>query len=66
MSRSTSGSSGPFQLGTLNAGVRWKTVSCAACCAISGITWMPDDPVPSTPTRRPVKSTGSCGHSAVW
>ena len=26
-----------------------------------GIDWMPDDPVPITATRLPVKSTGSCG-----
>ena len=31
-----------------------------------GIDWMPDDPVPMTATRLPVKSTGSCGQCAVW
>ena len=36
-------------------GVRWNTVSCAACSAISGIDWMPDDPVPITATRLPAK-----------
>ena len=27
---------------------------------------MPDEPVPMTATRRPVKSTSWCGHRAVW
>ena len=38
----------------------------AACSAISGIDWMPDEPVPITPTRWPVKSTPSCGQRPVW
>jgi hypothetical protein len=46
-------------------GVRWKTVSSAACAAISGIDWMPDEPVPMTATRLPVKSTPSCGQRPV-
>ena len=33
--------------------------------AISGIDWMPDEPVPMTPTRLPVKSTPSCGQRLV-
>ena len=33
--------------------------------AISGIDWIPDDPVPTTPTRLPVKSTGSRGQRLV-
>ena len=31
-----------------------------------GMDWMADDPVPITPTRWPVKSTGSCGQRPVW
>ena len=31
-----------------------------------GIDWMPDDPVPITATRLPVKSTASAGQCAVW
>ena len=34
--------------------------------AIRGMIWMPDEPVPITPTRLPVKSTGSWGQSPVW
>ena len=33
--------------------------------AISGITWMPVEPVPITATRLPVKSTGSWGQLLV-
>ena len=46
--------------------VRWNTVRCLACCAISGIAWTPVAPVPMTPTRLAVKSTPSCGHWLVW
>ena len=31
-----------------------------------GIIWMPDEPVPMIPTRRPEKSTPSSGHSPLW
>ena len=31
-----------------------------------GIDWTPDEPVPITPTRNPVKSTPSWGHRPVW
>jgi hypothetical protein len=31
-----------------------------------GIDCTPDDPVPMTPTRLPVKSTPSCGQVPVW
>ncbi len=31
-----------------------------------GMHWIADDPVPTTPTLRPEKSTPSCGHSPVW
>ena len=51
--------------GTDQVAVRWNTVSCDACCAMIGIDWIADEPVPMTPTRRPVKSTPSCGHSPV-
>ena len=33
---------------------------------MSGIDWMPDEPVPMTATRWPAKSTPSCGQVAVW
>ena len=45
--------------------MRWNTVRCAACSAISGIDWIADDPVPITATRRPVKSTPSWGQRLV-
>ena len=45
--------------------MRWKTVSWSACAAISGIDWIPDEPVPITATRLPVKSTPSCGQLLV-
>jgi hypothetical protein len=41
-------------------------VSSAASAAITGIDWMPDDPVPITPTRWPARSTPSWGHRPVW
>jgi hypothetical protein len=34
-------------------------VSPAACAAMSGMHWMPEEPVPITATRLPVKSTFS-------
>ena len=43
--------SGVLLAGTLKLAVRWKTVTCAACAAICGIDWMPDEPVPITATR---------------
>ena len=52
--------------GTLKFAVRWKTVSCAASAAITGIACTAEDPVPITPTRLPVKSTPSCGQRPVW
>jgi hypothetical protein len=33
---------------------------------MNGIDWMPDDPVPITPTRWPVRSTPSWGQRPVW
>ena len=56
---------GPLYAGIEKFGVRWKTVSCDACDAMIGIDWMPDDPVPMTATRLPVKSTPSCGQLLV-
>ncbi|HEY1411922.1 MAG TPA: hypothetical protein VGF36_07260 [Rhodopila sp.] len=50
----------------LKFGVRWKTVTCSAWAAITGIDWIADDPVPMTPTRLPVKSTPACGQWPVW
>ena len=50
----------------LKFGVRWNTVSSAACSANIGIDWIADDPVPMTPTRWPVRSTPSCGQCPVW
>ena len=31
-----------------------------------GMVWIPDEPVPTTATRFPVKSTGRCGQRPVW
>ena len=58
-------------MGRLPAGkeycaVRWNTVRCAASLAISGIDWIPEEPVPITATRLPSKDTGSCGQRPVW
>lgn len=47
-------------------GVRWKTVTWAARSAMTGMIWMPEEPVPITATRLPVKSTSSCGQRPVW
>ncbi len=33
---------------------------------MTGVAWMPVEPVPISPTRLPVKSTPSCGHWPVW
>ena len=51
--------------GTLNAAVRWKTVTRSQAGAMVGMSWMPEDPVPITPTRWPLRSTPSWGQSAV-
>ena len=45
---------------------RWNTVKCAASCAITGIAWIADEPVPITATRMPLKLTGSWGQRPVW
>ncbi len=55
----------PLAAGAEKLGVRWNTVSWAACSAMSGIDWMPDEPVPITATRWPVKSTPSWGQRLV-
>ena len=34
--------------------------------AMTGIDWIPDEPVPMTPTLRPLKSTPSWGQRPVW
>src|SRR4029453_10193063 len=60
-----SGSSGAFFAGIVKFGVRWNTVTCAACSAMTGIDWIPDKPPPMTPTRRPLNATPSCGHRHV-
>ena len=39
---------GPLLAGIEKLGVRWKTVSCAACAAMIGIDWMAEEPVPIT------------------
>jgi hypothetical protein len=46
--------------------VRWNTVKWLACAAITGTDWIAEEPVPMTPTRKPVKSTSSCGQLPVW
>jgi len=33
---------------------------------MTGIIWIPEEPVPMTPTRRPEKSTPSSGQSPLW
>ena len=44
-------------MGTIQGGVRWKTVTCAAIFANSGTTCTPLAPVPITATFLPVRST---------
>jgi len=56
---------GPLWAGIEKLGVRWNTVSWSAWLAMIGIDWIPDDPVPMTATRLPVKSTPSCGQVLV-
>ena len=33
---------------------------------MTGVAWMPVEPVPISPTRLPEKSTPSCGQRPVW
>ena len=60
-----SSETGPWRAGIEKLGVRWNTVTDFACFAISGIAWMPEEPVPITPTRLPVKSTSRWGQRPV-
>ena len=58
-------------MGRLLSGVhqlalRWYTVNEATSPAMAGISWTPLDPVPTTATRWPAKSTGVVGHRPVW
>jgi hypothetical protein len=46
-------------------GVRWNTISRAASRAMSGMHWIPEEPVPTTATLFPLKSTLSWGHLPV-
>ncbi len=62
---SVSAGAGPLRAGMEKFAVRWKTVSWLACSAISGMDWMPDEPVPMTATRLPVKSTPWWGQRLV-
>ena len=62
---SWSAGTGPLCAGMEKFAVRWKTVSWLAWRAMSGMDWMPDEPVPMTATRWPVKSTPSCGQRLV-
>ena len=65
MSSRRSCDGGPLWAGIEKFGVRWNTTSSPACSAISGIAWIPDDPVPITATRLPVRSTPSWGQMLV-
>ena len=46
---------GVSSLGSTQLAERWKTMSCAACLAISGMNWTALAAVPMTPTRRPIE-----------
>ena len=65
-SRSSASSHGRFLFGTAKFAVRWNTCRCPATAAISGAIWIPVDPVPTSPTRWPAKSTPARGHRDVW
>ena len=45
-----------FGDGIVYAADRWSTYRWSACSAITGIDCTPDEPVPTTATRLPVKS----------
>ena len=51
--RRSSGETARSSRGMTQAGVRWKTVTCAASDAISGTSCTDDAPVPITATRLP-------------
>ena len=62
----SSSPSGRLPAGIEKFGVRWNTVMSDACRAMIGIDWMPELPVPITPSRLPVRSTPSRGQCPVW
>src|SRR5262249_51525068 len=57
---------GPLLSGVHQLGLRWYTASDPTSFAIDWISWTPLDPVPTTATRLPAKSTGVVGHRPVW
>src|SRR5437667_2894942 len=62
----SSGVIGALLSGVHQLAVRWYTVRDATSPAIYGMSWTPLDPVPTTATRLPSKSTGVVGHCPVW
>jgi hypothetical protein len=62
----SSGVIGRLFSGVHQLAVRWYTVSDATSPAMAGMICTPLDPVPTTATRLPAKSTGSAGHRPVW
>ena len=57
-----------FLAGNVYCAVRWKTVTCFATFAISGMDWIPDEPVPMTPTFLPPNKSSNViflGHLLV-
>ena len=62
----SSGAMGALLSGVHQLGERCSTVTDAAVSAMTGMICTPLDPVPTTATRLPVKSTGVSGHSPVW
>ena len=63
--RCSSGVIGALFSGVHQLAVRWYTVSDATSPAMHGISWTPLDPVPTTATRLPAKSTGVAGQRPV-
>jgi hypothetical protein len=62
---SRSGGTGPSPAGIEMFGVRWNAVGWRAFLAMIGIDWMPDEPVPLTATRLPLRSTPPSGQRLV-
>ena len=62
----SSGVMGALLSGVHQLGERCSTVTEAAVSAMTGMICTPLDPVPTTATRLPVKSTGAVGHRPVW
>ncbi len=56
---------GRSRCGITHGGVRWKRSRCSTTGWICGTTWIAEAPVPTTATRRPVRSW-SWFQSAVW